>query len=149
MTCLQDDFVDFKEVRDADTHLFVDNDSKYRSQLMTGAGVKLFDLSRARIDLVLAVEFREGGQPVLDGGFLGGGVSLKCIPHIVLVGGLSRSSGKELTHGFRRSMGKFIKDNRDNSVDYPRLKEINLQGGVINDLRGLRWAPAIQEEFVD
>ena len=74
-TYLRDDHVDFKEVRDSDRHLFVDNDSKFRSQLMTGAGVKLFDLfdswRQMRIDLVLAVEVREGGQPVLDGGFLG------------------------------------------------------------------------------
>ena len=73
--------------------------------------------------------------------FWGGGISFKRIPHIVIVGGLSRSLGKELTHGFRRSMGQFIKENRDNSEDYPRLKDINLQGGVINDPRDYDGLP--------
>ena len=145
LTFLKDDYVDFKEVRDSDSHIFVDNDSQYRSQLMTGAGVKLFDWSRARIDLVLAVEIREGGQPVLDGGFLGGGISFKRIPHIVFVGGLSRSLGKELTHGFRRSMGQVIKKNKTD----PPFQDIDLVDGVIADNKDYDGLPLFRDRTIN
>ena len=40
----KDDHVDFREVRDTDTHLYIENDSRWRSGLKTGVSINLLEL---------------------------------------------------------------------------------------------------------
>ena len=129
-TWLQDDYVDFKEVREADTHIFIDNDSKSRSQLMLGAAIKVREWNLLRLDLVLAVDNHRGGQPLLDGGFLGAGVQFKEVKYIEFVVGVSRKLGKELSHGFQRHMSEYITN----------------KGGIINGVKDYDGLPLYKSE---
>ena len=135
LTGLKDDFVDFKEVREGDEHIFIDNDSRLRPEVMTGTLIKLYK----RFDAVVGLEFAKGGQGALDGIFFGAGVKLN--EHVEFVAGYSRGLGKELSHGFQQAMGQFIQNNGKNSEKYPKLNDIDLVDGVIADIRDYDGLP--------
>ena len=125
-----DDSVDFKDVGDGDEHIFVDNDSRFRAELMTGALIKFHEFKNGMtMDLALGLEFAEGGQ-VLDGAFMGFGFGV--LPHVELVVGYSRHRGKELSPGFESAMGQFV-DRHRKDRRYPKLHRIDLKDGKILD----------------
>ena len=127
-----DDAVDFNEVGDEDEHIFVDNDSRFRAGLMTGALIKFHEFKNGMtMDLALGLEFAEGGGQVLDGGFIGFGFGV--LPHVELVFGYSRHRGLELTPGFETAMGRFVKMHQEDPR-YPELRRIDLKDGKILDL---------------
>lgn len=136
LTRLGDDYVDFKEVRDGDEHIFINNDSRFRPELMAGALLKLKEWKNKKtVDLVLGLEFTEGGQDALDGVFFGLGFGLT--DNIEIVGGYSRSLGKELSPGFKRAMGHFIKEHETD----PSFRDIDLVDGVIADIKDYDGLP--------
>ena len=145
-TYLKDDFVDFKEVREGDTHIFTDNDSRLRAELMAGALFKLYEFKNNKtLDFVSGLEFAQGGQNVLDGIFFGLGFGLN--PKIEFIGGFSRSRGKELSPGFQRAMGQFIMKNKRRKK-YPQFRDIDLVDGVIADIKDYDGLPLTYEEKV-
>ena len=128
LTRLTDDFVDFKEVRDGDEHIFIDNDSRLRPEAMAGALLKLHEFkNKQTLDLAVSLEFAQGGQDVLDGFFLGLGFGLT--PLLEVVFGYSRGRGKELSHGFQRAMGQFIKTHRGNRKNFRSYRTSTLWTG--------------------
>ena len=130
ITRLIDDHVDFKEVGD---RIFVENDSKNRSQFMTGGLVNLFDFkNKYTIDIAVNMEFAVGGKNV-DGFFIGGGIGFARKFELVI--GYSLGRGKELSHGFQRAMGRFIKKYKGDDKGFPELDSIELKNGVIDDLK--------------
>ena len=135
-TRFSDDFVNFKEVRDEDEHIFIDNDSRGRTEAMGGVLFKLHELKSGRtFDVAVNLEFTDGGEDVLDGIFVGGGFSLT--PAIEVVIGYSLGRGKELSHGFQQAMGRFVEERRDNE-DFQGLDLVN---GVIADIRDYDGLP--------
>ena len=138
-TYLNDDFVDFKEVKDTDEHIFTDNDSKLRAQAMGGALFKLREFKNGQtVDLAVNLEFADGGQSVLDGIFVGLGFGIT--PAIEIVGGYSLGRGKELSRGFQRAMGRFIED-RQGDAKFPELRNIALANGVIANIKDYDGLP--------
>lgn len=138
-TRLGDDFVDFKEVRGDDEHIFIENDSRLRATALAGALFKFHEFKNGQtLDLAVNLEFADGGESVLDGIFFGGGYGVT--PAIEVVGGFTRSRGKELSHGFQRAMGRFIKD-REGDPKFPELQDIVLENGVIADVRDYDGLP--------
>ncbi len=126
-TRLTDDFVDFQEVKDADQHIFTDNDSKFRAELMGGALFKLHAFKGGQtFDLAVNLEFADGGENVLDGIFVGLGFGITSA--IELVGGYSLGRGKELSRGFQRAMGRFVEARQGNDK-FPELQNIALEHG--------------------
>ena len=138
-TKLNDDFIDFKEVGDSDDHIFTDNDSKLRAEVMGGALFKLREFKGGQtVDLAVNLEFADGGDSVLDGIFVGLGFGLT--PAIEIVGGYSLGRGKELSRGFQRAMGRFIED-RQGNTDFPELQNIALENGVITNIKDYDGLP--------
>lgn len=125
-----DDFVEFKEIRDEDKHIFVENDSQFRAELITGGLIKIHEFRNGMtMDLALGVQFAEGGEAV-DGAFMGFGFGI--LPHLELVVGLSRHRGKELAPGFENAMGQFVKRHRHDHR-YPELWNIDIKDDKILD----------------
>ena len=138
-TRLTDDFVDFKEVRDSDEHIFIDNDSRGRAEVLAGILLKLHEFESGQtLDVATNLEFVDGKANFLDGIFFGLGFGLT--PAIEVVVGYSISRGKELSHGFQRAMGRFVKDRRENS-EFPELQDIELEHGVIKDSKDYDGLP--------
>ena len=133
-----DDSVDFKEVRDEDEYVLVDNNSRFRAELIAGGLIKIHECqNRITLDLALGFEFAEGGGQVLDGAFIGFGFGI--LAHFELVVGYSRHRSKELAPGFERAMGQFVKQHRKDDR-YPGLRKIDLKDGkilVASDYDGL------------
>ena len=73
LTWYFDDHVDFKQVQAEDRYIFIDNDSRFKPELMTGLLLRVWDFKgknwkhQKTIDIVAALEFTEGGQAPLDG----------------------------------------------------------------------------------
>ena len=101
-----DDHVDFKEVREGDGNIFIENDSRWRSELMAGVFHEFPLPKGVNTGPVFALEFRAGAQGVLDSVFFGWGVSINKIPHAIFVVGVSRGRGRELSPGFKRAMAE-------------------------------------------
>lgn len=138
-TRLTDDFVDFKEVQENDEHIFTDNDSKLRAEVLGGALFKLHEFKSGRtFDAAVNLEFADGGESVLDGIFVGLGFGLT--PAIEFVAGYSLGRGKELSHGFQRAMGQFIMNRRGNP-EFPELQDIALENGVIANIKDYDGLP--------
>ena len=137
LTYLQDDYVDFKEVREDDQYLFIDNDSRYRSELMAGVVHRLKCWKDFEFGAVFALEFSQGGQHVLDSGFFGGSIAHKNVPYIVFVAGYSRGLGTELSPGFGAAMGAYIKKERTKAAKENKeyLPHINVVDGKIEDVK--------------
>ena len=135
ITRLTDDFVDFKM---EDDHILTENDSKSRSQLMTGGLINFYEFkNKNTIDIALNVEFAVGGDYV-DGFFIGGGFGLG--RKLEFIFGYSLGRGTELSHGFQRTMGQFIKKHKGDRR-YPEFKGIHLVDGVIADIRDYDGLP--------
>ena len=94
---LADDHVDYKIVKNDEgvSHLFVENDSQIRPDLLLGTLIQLDGRLHASLNLTIT----EGGSRAIDGVFLGFGWK---VGPAVFVGGYSRQFGKELSPGFRR-----------------------------------------------
>lgn len=134
-----DDFVDFKEIDDTDERIFIENDSRLRTDVLAGGLFKLHEFKNGQtFDVAINLQFAEVGQSLLDGIFLGIGFGLT--PVLEIVGGYSRGRGKELSHGFQQAMGRFIEDHRGD-VRFPELRDIELADGVIADPRDYDGLP--------
>lgn len=135
ITRLTDDFVDFKT---EDDRILTENDSKWRSQLMTGGVINLYEFkNKNTIDIAANVEFAVGGKFV-DGFFIGGGLGVQ--HKIEFIFGYSLGRGTELSHGFQRAMGQFIK-NHKRDRRFPEFKGIDLVDGVIADIKDYDGLP--------
>ena len=89
------------------------------------------------IDIVAGLEFTKGGQAPLDGVFFGGGLGLT--PQVEIVVGYSRSLGMELSHGFKRNMGQFVKKKSDDKD--PRYQDIRLEDEMLADIKDYDGLP--------
>ena len=135
LSTAMDDHIDFRSIRDTDDFIVIGNDSRTRTELSTGALFRLKEFGkgsssnwRKTIDLVFQFQFAEGGQSALDGLFFGGGIGVT--RHLELIAGYSRGLGKELSFGFEKAMGAYIKENQ---AEYP---SVHLDSdGVISDKR--------------
>lgn len=135
ITRLTDDFVDFKKEGE---RILTENDSKWRSQLMTGALINIYEFkNKNTIDIAANVEFTVGREKV-DGFFIGGGFGLA--HKIEFVFGYSLGRGKELSHGFQRAMGQFIEKHKGDP-SFPEFKGLDLVDGVIADIRDYDGLP--------
>ena len=138
-TRLTDDFVDFREVSDSDEHIFIDNDSRGRAEVLAGVLFKLQEFESGQtLDVATNLEFGDGKVNFLDGIFFGLGFGLT--PAIEIVVGYSISRSKELSDGFQRAMGRFVKDYRENS-ELPELQDIELEHGVIKNSKDYDGLP--------
>ncbi len=159
ITHLSDDFVDFKVVEDDATHIFSDNDSRWRAEVVTGALFKLKEWEKGGMpktfDAAVNFEFAEGGNSVLDGLFFGAGIGLTS--SIELVAGYSLARGKELSFGFQRAMGQFVRRVQADTAgsafpmmseqDRARINGITLNGeGLVPDERAFDGLPLNYED---
>ena len=135
-TRLTDDSVDFKEVGGDDEHIFIDNDSRGRAEVLTGVLFKLHEFKSGRtLDVATNLEFADGKVNFLDGIFVGLGFGIT--PALEVVGGYSLGRGKELSHGFRQAMGRFVMNHRED----PKFTNIDLVDGVIADIKDYDGLP--------
>lgn len=138
-TRLRDDFVDFKEVKETDEHIFTDNDSKWRAEVLGGALFKLHEFKGGRtVDVAVNLEFADGGESSLDGIFLGLGFGWTSA--IEFVGGYSLGRGKELSRGFQRAMGRFVMERQGNPA-FPQLQDIAIENGIIANIKDYDGLP--------
>ena len=138
-TRLRDDFVDFKEVKETDEHIFTDNDSKWRAEVLGGALFKLHEFKSGQtVDVAVNLEFADGGESSLDGIFLGLGFGWTSA--IEFVGGYSLGRGKELSRGFQRAMGQFVMERQQDPVS-PEFQDIAIENGVIADIKDYDGLP--------
>lgn len=129
LTRLTDDFIDFKV--DGNT-LLIENDSKLRSELLTGALYKVYEFKSGRtIDIAMSLEFAEGGKSVLDGVFFGLGFGIT--KAIEVVGGVSIGRGKELSFGFQRAMGQHLMAKQSANPDDPKYSDLRFVNGVLEN----------------
>lgn len=132
-TRLRDDFVDFKEVKETDEHIFTDNDSKFRAEVLGGALFRMHEFKSGQtLDVAVNLEFADGGESSLDGIFLGLGFGWTSA--IEFVGGYSLGRGKELSRGFQRAMGRFVME-RQGNPDFPELQDIAIENGIIANIK--------------
>lgn len=135
ITRLTDDFVDFKTEGE---RILTENDSKWRSQLMTGGLINIHEFNNKNtIDIAANVEFAIGGRYV-DGFFIGGGFGFA--QKVEFIFGYSLGRGTELSHGFQRAMGQFIK-NHKRDRRFPEFEGIDLVDGVIADIKDYDGLP--------
>ena len=135
ITRLTDDFVDFKIEGD---RILTENDSKWRSQLMTGGLINLHEFkNKNTIDIAANVEFTVGGKYV-DGFFIGGGFGFA--HKLEFIFGYSLGRGTELSHGFQRAMGQFIKKHKRDRR-FPEFEGLDLVDGVIADIKDYDGLP--------
>ena len=105
---------------------------------MTGGLINFYEFkNKNTIDIALNVEFAVGGDYV-DGFFIGGGFGLG--RKLEFIFGYSLGRGTELSHGFQRAMGQFIKKHKGDRR-YPEFKGIDLVDGVIADIRDYDGLP--------
>ena len=135
ITRLTDDFVDFKMEGD---RILTENDSKWRSQLMTGGLINLHEFkNKNTIDIAANMEFTVGGKYV-DGFFIGGGFGFA--HKLEFIFGYSLGRGTELSHGFQRAMGQFIKKHKRDRR-FPEFEGLDLVDGVIADIKDYDGLP--------
>lgn len=135
VTRLIDDFVDFKT---EGGRILIENDSKWRSQLMTGGLIKLHEFkNKSTIDIAANLEFAVGGKYV-DGFFFGGGFGIPQKLEFII--GYSLGRGTELSHGFRQAMGHFIKKHKRDRR-FPEFEGVDLVDGVVADLKDYDGLP--------
>ena len=138
LTRLGDDYVDFKEVGTDDKHLFIDNDSRFRAQLMTGVVRRIHRWKGFHVGAAFALEFSQGGQNALDSAFFGISGAFPALPQLEFVGGYSRGLGKELSPGFKHAMVEHIKNKRKKG-NY--LSHIDIVDGEIAKLEHFDGLP--------
>lgn len=81
-----DDHEDFKV---EDGHIYIENDSRFRSEFQAGILLKLKDFNNgSNLNLVSNASLTQGGAQIVDGVFMGLGFQIA--RSIVLVAGYSR-----------------------------------------------------------
>ena len=129
--CLLDDHEDFM-VKDG--RVYVENDSRLRSEFQAGILLKLKDFNKINLNLVVNASLTQGGAQIVDGVFLGLGVQVQ--PSIVLFGGYSRHAGKELSPGYKRAMGRYLQG-EDPKKKYGHIKLEHDEIARMSDYDGL------------
>ena len=131
---LGDDHEDFKV---EDGHIYIENDSRFRSEFQAGILLMLKDFENDRnLNLVLNASLTQGGAQILDGVFVG--LGFQFMPAIVFFAGYSRHPGKELSPGYQRAMGRYLQG------EYPKEKygHIKLEHGEIAHMSDYDGLPA-------
>ena len=112
--------------------LLIGNDSKLRSELLTGALYKVYEFKSGRtIDIAMSLEFAEGGETALDGAFFGLGFGIT--KAIEVVAGVSVGRGKELSLGFQRAIGQHLMAKQIANPDDPKYSDLRFVNGMLEN----------------